>query len=196
MNESKKLGIMLDNETLDLGPRSAMLQVGIIAFPLDDPETEERRIDQYLPIQPQIALGRTFSFETMLWWMGQDDKARQRFIDNRGNDMDELTALVRSVHRKLTELIESVGKQNVEIWAKGPQFDVVNLETLFVDCGLEAPWSYDSVMDLRTLMRLAGVSSRGDDVDKSGIVPHVAISDCQFQIRCYAEAMKRLRSLD
>src|SRR5574338_936367 len=192
MNDSKKLGIMLDNETLDLGPRSAILQVGIIAFPLDDPETEERRIDQYLPIQPQLALGRSVSFETVLWWMGQDDKARERFIDNKGNDMDELTALVRSVHRKLTDLIASVGIDNVEVWAKGPQFDVVNLETLFVDCGLEAPWKYNTVMDLRTLMNLANCHTA--DVDSSGIVPHVAISDAQFQIRCYAEAMRRLRS--
>jgi len=193
MNDSKKLGIMLDLETLDLGPRSAILQVGIIAFPLDDPETEERRIDQYLPIQPQIALGRTVSFETVMWWMGQDDKARERFVDNKGNDMDELTALVRSVHRKSTEIIQSVGFDNVEVWAKGPQFDVVNLETMFVDCGLDVPWKYNTVMDLRTLMNLAGCHT--ENVDSSGIVPHVAISDCQFQIRCYAEAMKRLRSI-
>lgn len=194
-----KLGIMLDLETLDLGPRSVILQVGVIAFPLDDPETEMRRIDQYLPVQPQIALGRTMSWETVRWWIEQaatNPKIQERFIDNSGNDMDELTALVRSVHRKLGEIIDSVGRENVELWAKGPQFDAVNLETLLSDCGLDTPWPYDSVMDLRSLMRLAGVSSRGDDVDKSGIVPHVAISDCQFQIRCYAEAMKRLRSVD
>lgn len=190
----KKLGIMLDLETLDLGPRSCILQVGIIAFPMDDPETEERRIDQYLPIQPQIALGRTFSWKTMRWWMEQDEKAKERFIDNDGNDMDELTALVRSIHRKLTDIIASVGPTNVELWAKGPQFDVVNLETLFADCGLEAPWPYDSIMDLRTIMKLAGV--KRDQVDSSGIVPHVAVSDCQFQIRCLVEAQRQLRSRD
>lgn len=189
-----KIGLMLDNETLDLGPSPAILQVGVIAFPLDDPETEIRRIDQYLPIQPQLALGRTISFGTIRWWMQQDAKALERFADNEGNDMDELTALVRSIHSKLDQLIRSVGAENVELWARGPQFDVVGLESLFVACGLEAPWRYDTVMDLRTLMRLAGVKS--DEVDKSGIVPHVAISDCQFQIRCYAEAMRRLRSLD
>ena len=86
---------MLDNETLDLGPSPAILQVGVIAFPPDDPETEIRRIDQYLPIQPQLALGRTISFGTIRWWMQQDAKALERFADNEGNDMDELTALVR-----------------------------------------------------------------------------------------------------
>lgn len=187
-----KLGIMLDLETLDLGPKSCILQIGIIAFPLDDPETEMRRVDQYLPVQPQIALGRTISFKTMLWWMEQDEKARARFVDNDGNDMEELTALVRSVHRKLSDLIQSVGQANIELWAKGPQLDVVNLEGLFADCGLNTPWSYNSVMDLRTVMRLANVDAA--DVDKSGIVPHVAISDCQFQIRCLVEATKKLHS--
>lgn len=194
MQESNRVGVMLDLETLDLGPRSAILQVGAIAFPLDDPESEMRRIDQYLPVQPQITLGRTVSFGTIRWWMDQDAKARERFIDNEGNDMDELTALVRSVYRKLNDIVAQVGDSNVEFWAKGPQLDVVNLETLFVDCGVDVPWRYDAVMDLRTLMRLAGVHTA--DVDRSGIVPHVAISDCQFQIRCYVEAMRRLRSRD
>jgi hypothetical protein len=194
-----KIGLMLDVESLDLGPRAVLLQVGIIAFPLDDPETEMRRVDQYLPVQPQIALGRSVSWDTIRWWIEQaatTPKIQERFIDNSGNDMDELTALVRSVHRKLTEIIDSVGRANVELWAKGPQFDVVNLETLFADCGLDTPWPYDCVMDLRTTMRLAGVSSKTGDIDTSGIVPHVAISDSQFQIRCYVEAMKRLRSND
>jgi hypothetical protein len=73
MTESSKLGIMLDLETLDLGPRSIITQVGIIAFPLDDPETEMRRISEYLPVQPQFELKRTVSFSTVLWWMEQED---------------------------------------------------------------------------------------------------------------------------
>ena len=187
-----KIVVMLDLESLDLGPKSVVTQVGIIAVPADNPDEEIRRIDQYLPVQPQIQLGRSMSFSTIFWWMGQEEKARMRFIDNDGDDMEELLALVRSVHRKLTDLINSVGRKNVEIWARGPQFDVVNLETLFSDCGLDTPWNYDSVMDLRTMLKLAGVDKT--DVDMTGIVPHVAIEDCRFQLRCYVEGIKRLRS--
>jgi hypothetical protein len=193
MTESSKLGIMLDLETLDLGPRSIITQVGIIAFPLDDPETEMRRISEYLPVQPQFELKRTVSFSTVLWWMEQDDAARKRLRESDGNDMEELLALVRSIHRKLGDLIRSVGEANVELWAKGPQFDVVNLETLFVDCGLQTPWRYDSVMDLRTLTRLSGIKT--ETIGREGLVPHVAIEDAKFQIRHYVEAMKHLRSL-
>jgi hypothetical protein len=188
-----KVAIMLDIESLDLGPRSITTQVGMIAFSVDDPETEIRRIEAYLPVQPQVTLGRTFSWDTLMWWMSQDEKARAHFIENSGNDMEELLALVRSIHRKMSELIRTAGgKNNVELWARGPQFDVVNLETLMVDCGLTPPWAHDSVMDLRSTMRLAGI--RSEDVDSSGIVQHVAMEDCKFQIRCYIEAMKHIRA--
>lgn len=192
MVDSAKVGLMLDLETLDTGPRSVVTQVGIIAFPIDDPETEMRRIEEYLPAQPQVALERTISFSTILWWTQQEGAARKRLEESTGNDMEELLALVRSIHRKLSDLIRQVGEKNVELWARGPQFDVVNLESLFVDCGLFAPWRYDTVMDLRTAAKLAGV--RSQDVDATGIVPHIAVEDCRFQIRVYMEAVRKLRS--
>jgi hypothetical protein len=168
-----------------------LTQVGIIAFPLDDPETETRRIAEYLPVQPQIdVLKRTVNFDTVLWWMEQEDAARKKLKESAGNDSEVLLSLVRSIHRKLADLIRTVGDSNVELWARGPQFDVVNLESLFVDCGLSAPWRYDCVMDLRSLGRLAGV--RTADVDRAGLIPHVASEDCKFQIRMYAQAIAKL----
>lgn len=192
MTNTSKVGIMLDLETLDLGPKSVITQVGLIAYPLDDPETEMRRIEETLPVQPQVALGRTINFQTVLWWMKQEEAARKHLAESVGNDMEQLLALVRSIHRKLSDLIRSVGEGNIELWARGPQFDVVNLESLFTDCGLNIPWRYDTVMDLRTLAKLAGVKS--EDVDHAGLVPHIAVEDCKFQIRVYMECMRKLWS--
>jgi hypothetical protein len=193
MTTEQRVGIMIDLESLDTGPRSVVTQVGVIAFQMDDPDTEIRRIGEYLPAQPQMELfKRTVSYETILWWMQQDDAARNKLKESAGNDSEVLLALVRSVHRKLSDLIRSVGEANVEIWARGPQFDIVNLESLFVDCGLAAPWRYDTVMDLRTLGRLAQVSSR--DIDRGGLIPHIATEDCKFQIRFYSEALRNLTS--
>jgi hypothetical protein len=190
--DNNRVGIMLDLETLDTGPRSVITQVGVIAFGLDDPETEIRRITESLPAQPQIELKRTISFQTILWWMDQGQSARQKLRESEGNDMEVLLALVRSIHRKLSELIRTYGESNVELWAKGPQFDVVNLESLFVDCGLPAPWKYNTVMDLRTLGNLAGVHTA--DVERGGLIEHVASEDAKYQINFYIEAIRRLRS--
>lgn len=193
MSIQQRVGIMIDLESLDTGPRSVVTQIGVIAFQLDDPDTEIRRIAEYLPAQPQLELfKRTISYETILWWMEQDDTARGKLKESAGNDSEVLLSLVRSVHRKLSDLIRSVGDANVEIWARGPQFDIVNLESLFVDCGLAAPWRYDTVMDLRTLGRLAQVHSK--DIDRAGLIPHIASEDCRFQIRFYSEALRNLTS--
>ena len=192
MAEIQKVGIMIDLESLDTAPRSVITQVGIIAYQLDDPETEIRRIAEYLPAQPQMTLGRSVNFETILWWMKQDDTARSKLAESDGNDTEVLLSLVRSIHRKLSDLIRTVGENNIEVWAKGPQFDIVNLESLFVDCGLAAPWRYDTVMDLRTLSRLAKVKT--ESVDRGGLIAHIASEDAKFQIRHYVECIKNLTS--
>jgi hypothetical protein len=182
---------MLDIETLGLGPRVVTTQVAMIAFDIDDPSTELRTINEYLPIQPQLGLGRTVTGSTLIWWMGQEEKARKRFANNSGDDLIELEALCRSIVRKFNQITDD-GRLSYELWAKGPQFDVVNLESLLVDLGFEAPWKYDSVRDLRTLMKIAGLSTK--DVELGPLQAHVAIDDCRFQIRCYEEALRKLGS--
>lgn len=186
--------LMLDIESLDLGPRSALLQIGGIAAPSDDLNKIARKIDHRLPIDPQLALGRTIGFDTVAWWLDQDEKAKEVLVDSTGNDMDYLTSSVRAVHRRISEIVSQAGgKKNVEIWAKGPQFDIVNIESLFADCGLEAPWSYDMVRDLRTLQAFAGVST--NDVSTEGLRPHVAIDDCRIQMRVYQKCLQMLGAL-
>lgn len=185
----KNIGFMLDIESIDTGPRAVVLQIGVIGFDLDDPDTVLLEMQEPLPIQPQIALGRTISARTLIWWMGQDHEARAHFTQNGGEDMDELIAIVRDVNRKMDRLINNA--DTVEVWARGPQFDAVNLETLFNECGQSVAWSYSHVRDLRTLMGSAKISTADVPRDPKH-VPHVAIHDCRYQLECYVEAMRRL----
>lgn len=186
-----RVGVMMDIESLDLGPRSVITQIAFIAFDLDDPDTLIRQVEEYLPIQPQQFLGRTINSDTIIWWLQQDDASRNRFVQNKGNDMDELQSLVNSVGRKLSQVLED--SADYEIWARGPQFDIVNIETLLDDCGEKIPWKYDRVRDLRTMMAAAGVS-KADVEMPAGLIPHVALDDCKYQILVYAEAIRRLHA--
>lgn len=186
-----KVGIMKDIESLDLGPKSVVTQLAFVAFDMDDPEDQFRVVSEYLPIQPQIFLGRTINADTVIWWMNQSEEARAGFKQNTGNDMDELTSLVNSFNRKLSQVIE--GADDYEIWARGPQFDIVNIETLFGDCGEQVPWKYDRVRDLRTLMKLAGVAT-ADVIRPADQIDHVALDDCRYQILCYQQAMRKLHA--
>ena len=83
-----------------------------------------------------------------------------------------------------------VGKE-VEVVARGPQFDVAGIESLLIERGIEVPWRYDSVVDLRTVMREAAIGT--DDVSPlPDAIPHNAVHDCRYQLKCLAEARGRL----
>lgn len=193
MNDSqiKNVGIMVDIETLALAPKAVVTQLAFVAFDLDDPDTVVRYDEEYLPLDPQLVLSRVISGDTLIWWMGQDDQARKRFEANKGNDFQELVALVQSWSRKFEQA--TGGADKVEVYAQGPQFDLVVIESLLADLGLETPWKYSQVRDLRTLSAEAGMTR--DTVPMApGLVPHHALSDCRHQIAVLQEAWRRIRS--
>lgn len=188
------LGLMLDIETLDLGARPVILQIALYPFDMETEELIPDALYQHLPMQPQLDLipARTISADTMNWWMQQSDDARREFEKNVSDDFGELPLLMKQLIHRFNKLTNN-GKRDYELIAKGPQFDVVAVETLMRDCGLPAPWRYDRIIDLRTLQRYAGVSST-DLTPPPGFIPHRADWDCKFQIQVYFETKRRLRS--
>jgi hypothetical protein len=193
-----QIGIMFDIESLDLGPRSLTTQIAMYGF---DMETEELLPDPlhiYLPMQAQLDLipARTISADTFVWWMGQSDDARQAFEKNVSDSFEELPILMRQLVRRFNKFTNN-DQVEYELIAKGPQFDIVNVESLLRDCGMTKPWKYDRVVDLRTLMRYAGMSNRTADLETfqpDGFIPHRADWDAKFQINLYFEAKRQLRS--
>ncbi len=191
--QTKRLVIHVDVETLGLTSKCVVTQLGALGVDMDDPEAERREVEEYLPIQPQLTIGRNIDASTLLYWLGPKvtEEARLRFQRSSGDDMDELTALVQSFHSKITRLIESASYY--EVWAKGPQFDINIIESLFSDLGLAPPWSYDRIFDLRTTMNLAGVG-KYEIAPRAGLIPHVALHDCKHQQDLLEESMRRLRA--
>ena len=181
--------IMVDIESLALTPDAVVTQM---AFKAVDQDGEDINADAfYLPLTPQTDTGRRIEPDTVIWWLQQDEKARARFKENLGGDSDVLVAFVRSFIHKVQQVIDSA--LNYEVWARGPQFDIVVLESLFAMCGEKAPWRYDRIFDLRTIMELAGIKK--DDIDSHDIVPHVALEDCRFQLRCLTRAKEIVGNL-
>lgn len=191
---SPTLGIMADIETLDLGARPIVTQIALYPFDMETEELIHDALYLFLPIQPQMDLipARTLSADTLLWWMQQGDEARDAFERNLSDDFEELPILMRQIVRRFNKWTND-GRVEYELIAKGPQFDIVAIETLLRDCGLKAPWKYDRIVDLRTLQRYAGVSSR-DMTPPQGFIAHRADWDCKFQIEVYFESKRKLRS--
>lgn len=181
--------LMMDIESLDTGPRSIVSQIGMVAAMATDPETIIGEELLYLPIQPQIDLKRTLSAGTLVWWMRQSDAARKEFEQNTGDDFEELPALLRRMNRKFTEFVAG---REYEVWARGPQFDVTNIESIMNDCAVKPAWRYDRVRDLRTVMAQAGLRTQDIPRDLERFPEHMAVADCHYQMQCLTQAQRQV----
>lgn len=179
-----KLLLMVDIESLDLGPRCVITQIAMLGYDLEQDKLLTQNYAEYLPIQPQLDMlkPRTISASTLWFWMQQPDEARLRFENNLGDDLFDLQFLGRSFIEKFRRMTQ--GFDSYVICARGPQFDLVAIESLLHDLELTAPWDYSAVDDLRTLMNRAGMHT--DDVPKpEGFIKHVAYWDARYQIDQY-----------
>ena len=183
--------VMTDIESLDTGPRSIVSQIAMVFVLASDPETILDEVLVYLPIQPQIDLKRTLSATTLSWWMRQSEEARKEFEQNTGDDFEELPALLRHVNRKFNSVIDG---REYELYARGPQFDIVNIESLMTDVAIKPAWRYDRIRDLRTVMALAGLRTGDIPRDLSRFPEHMAVADCHYQIACLTESNRQLRA--
>ena len=190
-DETVELLLMLDIESLDVGPRSVVTQIALYGLDTETDELLDTHIFSYLPIQPQLDLihPRTISASTLWWWMQQADEAHAAFEHSTSEDFSELGILMNHFVNQFNFMTRG---RSYQVWARGPQFDAVNVESLLVDCGLKAPWKYNSVRDLRTLMDEAGIHS-ADVPEPNGFVAHHAAWDARYQLVCLREAQRRLR---
>lgn len=192
----RKIGVMYDIESLDLGPRSVVTQIGMMGFDMDSEEILQRPIESFLPIQPQLDLihPRTISAKTLWWWMQQSVEARAKFEYSLDEDFEALPILMRHMIMGFNRLTND-GKADYTIFARGPQFDIVNLESLCKDCGLTPPWKHNRIEDLRTLLNRAGMTKEDEaKLQSPDHVPHSALSDCRHQISMLFEANRRIGS--
>lgn len=188
----KRIGLMLDIETLGKGPRAVVTQIAFVSFDEEDPENILREAEEYLPINPQLSLSRQVDGDTIIWWMKQGDAARARFDRNSGDDFEELNATAGAIVRKIREERDSAAE--FTLYANGPQFDVVIFESLLKDLGIDVPYHYGDVCDLRTLLKEANLPTVTKTPMRPGLVQHHGLSDCRHQIDCLMAARRGLRS--
>ena len=177
--------LMIDIETLSLHRDAIVTDVCMLPF-TSDGEIDEN-FDPFravLPANPQKEiLGRDMNVGTILFWMDQPPEARAPWLrETLNGNIVHLNSLMNLMASRIRFW------EPTEIWARGPQFDIVILENIFQGLDIQVPWKYNIVRDLRTLMAVAGLNT--DDVEKQpDFIQHSALSDCVFQVRCYQKAM-------
>lgn len=138
--------MMLDLETLGLGPKALFWQVGCCIFnPYDATYPPIAYKSKEVDIIDALQNGRVIDSETVNFWMSQ--------ISDRQSSMYEPRRTMRLV---LEEVFGTYRDEKCEqIWANSPAFDCVIVEDAAKDLGMQVPWSYRDHRDVRTLRKIA-----------------------------------------
>ena len=170
--------VMLDLETMAVGPNAAVVQIGAIAFNL---ETGVRGPDVFLidvDTQSCVELGGEIHPSTLHFWEkleGFKPHSTPQPI------MNALMALQRWFEDR---------PDVKRVWSQGPSFDVAIMEGYFLKTGLMVPWRYSDARDTRTVYDLA--NGLGWQKPAGTESTHNALGDCDRQIICLLSALEVL----
>lgn len=135
---------MLDLETADNGPRSAIVAIGAVCF---YGPNEAAQFYQAIDLQSNWYAGLTIGADTMGWWDKQSPEARAVFEDP--NRIPLVWALIEFA-RWLRPFREP------RIWGNGAAFDNVILRSAYDALGQKAPWPFWNDRCFRTVKAMVG----------------------------------------
>lgn len=166
---------MVDIETLGRLPGSVILSIGAVQFgDVGFGESFYRTIDVF----DSLTAGLKIDESTIEWWRTQPESARAVAQDRNA---------MRSLDTALAELGYFVGSDDF-VWAKGPDFDLVLLQSAYTLLNKRIPWKYKNARDVRTILSLT------PDIVKDIISPkkHHALTDAKDQAVLVIAAYKTL----
>tara|TARA_B100001287_G_C22682946_1_gene531548 strand:- start:3605 stop:4132 length:528 start_codon:yes stop_codon:yes gene_type:complete len=166
---------MIDLETLDIRPTSAVLTVGGVKFdPFNDNEPHSEFYYK-LDIDSQ---DRSVNDETIAWWGKQNQKIQDEAFGTEGR-----------VH--INTFLDLLPKWMVGVdvlWGHGYGFDVSIMEDMLRQNKRSIPWQFWQIRDSRTLFSMCKVDPRKSM--QSDL--HNALADAYFQAKGVQIAYKEL----
>jgi exodeoxyribonuclease VIII len=161
--------IMIDIETLGVTPDSTIIQIAAVRFSLEDASINDEFSVNISPASCK-ALGLITDKKTIEFWKNQPTEVIRSVMSNQTNIENALT--------QLNNFIGGYDKNN-EIWANGTVFDISMLEWSYRRSGIECPWRYFQIRDVRTIFSVAKFDWR--NFPRIGM-QHNALGDCHTQI--------------
>ena len=142
---------MVDLEAMGTGNDAAIVAIGAVAFDagndylLPAPEGEF-----YTPVSlaSSMEVGLKCDASTILWWLEQEDAARQELTGR--------TVPLRQALSQFAGWVERLGpeKRNRTVWGNGARQDIVWLSSAFSACGMVLPWSRRGDRCYRTMKNM------------------------------------------
>lgn len=177
---------MIDIETLGTAPNSVILTIGAVRF---DRILQSKQIPKlseldclYIRVSKDSCIdkGMIEDTDTISWWKAQSPEARKEC------EIDEDRFPIEEALKELAQWMSSTDKKRTYVWANGSCFDHTILTDAYKRCGLDLPWEWWNLRDLRTMLDLAGI--RLSDIPSIG-KKHHALYDCYNQIVGFWRAM-------
>ena len=176
------MDLMIDIETLGTRPDSVIMTVGAVLFDPEDSSRGQKIVCIRPRIDEQISMGRSIEHPTLEWWSTQNPKIWR----------DAICAADRTGVRNSLSVLGDFADGADLIWAYGPQFDIVMLESLYRQTGERPPWDYHQIRDCRTVTGLLENMLMEDMPADERDDAHDAVADCRYQIKCLKRAYRLL----
>jgi hypothetical protein len=165
--------LMIDIETLGVGPNATILTMAAQAF--DPFGAGYLSQHYYAKVDFESQENRHIDDSTLEWWATQPVAARNEAF----GEADRIP-----LEQALTELGKLIWNSKF-LWAQGPTFDCTILEHAYKSYGRPIPWKYWSVRDSRTVCALWPEQVKAP-------VSHHALEDCRGQITRVQDTLKYL----
>lgn len=144
--------VMLDLETMGLGPTAAIVAIGAVQFGLTEEGAEWLGPSFYrvVKLTSSTEAGGTMDASTALWWLRQADEARAALLDLQA---DDLAHALSDFQFWMAGLSSSSAQPHPCVWGNGAAFDNVILRGAFERLGMAPPWSHWDDRCFRTMKR-------------------------------------------
>jgi len=178
--------VMIDIEGMGKSPNAPIVAIGAVFF---DPLKKEIGPDFYsrITLESSMRKGAQPDASTIIYWLSQSDAARNEII----NATESIQAALLRLNCFLVE--NATNLDSLRVWGNGPTYDIVITENAYRLCGLEIPWNFYRVRDVRTAVEFG----RWDNFDPKYQMPfdgvqHNAAHDARHQARYVSEIVARL----
>lgn len=132
--------IMIDLETFNTTADAIIVSIGAVKFNMSGYIDDQAFYAVCSTEQP----GRTFSANTVEWWMSQSDAARAVFAEPNKHTLEDA----------LTELAGFIDHQNYELWSNGADFDIPIINHALTQYGFKPLVKFYNHRCFRTIKNL------------------------------------------
>lgn len=177
--ETCMASVMVDLETLGVGPRAPIASIGAVKMDFESGTLGDKFYRSIDITGYQNDPNFEIDYTTLKWWLAQGPSVIQSTF------LGETVSLIRA----LADFSEFVSNDRYEIWGNGSDFDNVILAYAYEAAGYKAPWSFSRNRCYRTMKNLGVGAAKPERMGDH----HNALDDAVFQAQHLINIMKVIK---